>query len=497
MKRKLAALLCAVMCVGAFSGCSTEELGYLKMAKDMADTMEVCKIEGTMQADVDFDAMESFVVDVAKATDPDTVAMVGEFPEGKQTLKIDYDMNMDMNAMKYDMSFDVDYAGKAYDLGTIYYSMKDGIVMTTDTLWGFYQLAGAVAEKSDDYSFTEAYAKDLKAILGQDKYIRLISAEDMTGIALEETGDDVVLYDAVMTFYTDALKGFETGMVKKIDGGYAIQANGQDVAQLVIKLLDFIGKNPTQVLDATETYLMTVMGAAGATAEEKAEIQKSVAALKASEKEFIEAAGLMSTAVAELVTEDHIAMLLDSFRYEGQVKKTTTGFRSTDLIYVTYKEKQVVKITTDSSVTKSTKTVTIPTGGIALEKLQGDLEKLEDKYNPIVGVEATWGWDDTSALLQPVRKDRNGFGGADQTTVLVKNGRAYLPLRTICDTLGETVVWDKTEKKAYVVKNDRKIAMNGWLEGSSTFVGVRDFEKLGYTVSYKSEYGLKTATINK
>ena len=497
MKRKLAALLCAVMCAGAFSGCSTEELGYLKMAKDMADTMEVCKIEGTMRADVDFDAMESFMLDVAKATDPDAATTLGDFPEGKQTLEVDYDMNMDMKTMEYDMSFDVDYAGKTYDLGTIYYSMKDGVVMTTDTLWGFYQLAGAVAEKSDKYSFTEAYAKDLKAILGQDKYIRLISAEDMTGVALEETGDDVVLYDAVMTFYTDAFKGFETGMVKKIDGGYAIQANGQDVAQLVIKLLDFIGKNPTQVLDATETYLLTAMGATGATAEEKAEIQKSVAALKASRKDFVEAAGFMSAAIAELIKEDNIAMILNSFHYEGQVKQTATGFRSADRINVTYKEKQVVKIVTNSTVTKSTETVTIPTGGIAWEKLQGDLDRLEDKYNPVVGVEATWGWDDTSALLQPVRKEKGGFDGADQTTVLVKNGRAYLPLRTICDTLGETVVWDKTERKAYVVKNDRKIAMNGLLEGGSAYVGVRDFEKLGYTVSYTSEYGLKTAAINK
>lgn len=497
MKRKLAALLCAVMCVGAFSGCSTEELGYLKMAKDMADTMEVCKIEGTMRADVDFDAMESFMLDVAKATDPDAATTLGDFPEGKQTLEVDYDMNMDMNTMKYDISLDVDYAGKTYDLGTIYYSMADGAVMTTDTLWGIYQLSGAIAEKSDNYSFTEAYARDLKAILGQSKYIKLASTEDMTGIALDEAVDSTALYDALMTFYTDALKGFETGMVKKIDGGYAIEANGQDVAQLVIKLLDFVGKNPTQVLDATETYLLTAMGATGATAEEKAEIQKSVADLKASQKEFIEGAEFMSAAIAELIKEDNIAMILNSFHYEGQVKQTATGFRSTDLINVTHNRKQVVKIATNSTVAKSTKTVTIPTGGIALEKLQSDLDRLENKYNPVVGVEATWGWDDTSALLQPVRKEKGGFDGADQTTVLVKNGRAYLPLRAVCDTLGETVVWDKAERKAYVVQNDQKIAMNGLLEGGSAYVGVRDFEKLGYTVSYTSEYGLKTATINK
>ena len=40
MKKKLAALLCGVMCVGAFSGCSTDELGYLKMAANAMDTMK-------------------------------------------------------------------------------------------------------------------------------------------------------------------------------------------------------------------------------------------------------------------------------------------------------------------------------------------------------------------------------------------------------------------------------------------------------------------------
>lgn len=56
MKKKLAALLCGVMCVGAFSGCSTDELGYLKMAANAMDTMKTCEVKGTMQADINFDA---------------------------------------------------------------------------------------------------------------------------------------------------------------------------------------------------------------------------------------------------------------------------------------------------------------------------------------------------------------------------------------------------------------------------------------------------------
>ena len=225
MKKKLAALLCGVMCAGAFSGCSTDELGYLKMAANAMDTMKTCEVKGTMQADINFDALDTFMTDVAKATGADMVATVGEFPDGRKTMQMDYDMNLDMDTMKYDMSFDVNYEGKKYDLGTVYYSLADGIVVTTDTLLGAYQLAGAVEEKNDSYLFTEAFARDFKAALGQQNYITLISAEDMTGVDMEGVSMSG-LQDAVFTFYEDVFKGFETGMVKKISGGYAIQADG-------------------------------------------------------------------------------------------------------------------------------------------------------------------------------------------------------------------------------------------------------------------------------
>ena len=55
MKRKLAALMCGLMCVTAFTGCSSTELSYLKMSSDLLDTMAACRVEGKMQADIDFD----------------------------------------------------------------------------------------------------------------------------------------------------------------------------------------------------------------------------------------------------------------------------------------------------------------------------------------------------------------------------------------------------------------------------------------------------------
>ncbi len=39
--------------------------------------------------------------------------------------------------------------------------------------------------------------------------------------------------------------------------------------------------------------------------------------------------------------------------------------------------------------------------------------------------------------------------------------------------------------------------MDGILEGGKSFVGIREFEKLGYTVSYRNVDGLKEAVITK
>ena len=80
----------------------------------------------------------------------------------------------------------------------------------------------------------------------------------------------------------------------------------------------------------------------------------------------------------------------------------------------------------------------------------------------------------------------------------VEDGRAYLPLRVIAEALGEKVGWEKDTKTPYVWMDGQKIAMKGKLQDDRAFVGIRDFEKLGYTVEYNAyEDGFKTVDITK
>lgn len=503
MKKKLAALLCGVMCAGAFTGCSTTELGYLNMGREMLDTMQSCKVTGTMQADVDFDALEGFMVDVAKATGANEVASVGELPDGKKSMKIAYDMNMDLQKLNYDMSFDVKYEGKEYDLGTVYYSLTDGVVLTTDTLLGAYQLAGAMDEK-DSYVFSEAFARDFKSAVGQGKYVTLLSGEDMTGVDMSLLPENSFgdLYDAAFTFYEEVFKGFETGMIKKIDGGYECKADGQAVAQLLIQVLDFIGKNPEQVLNATENYLMAAMNSAGVSAEEKAQLQGAFAELKASQEDFVDAAGDMSAMLKGIVKEPSMAMLLNSFSYEAQTKKITDGYHSTASYTVAYKGKNVAKLTADSTTKKAAVAVAVPKGNVTFEDLQGKVKAVENRYNPVSDLTMTWGLygDNEGASLSASRKNGNAYftGDFDYTDLVVKNGRAYLPLRAVCDMLGEEVGWENATKTPYVMHNGNRVEMKGLLQDGTAFVGVRAFEKLGYTVTYTpSAEGEKTVKLAK
>lgn len=80
---------------------------------------------------------------------------------------------------------------------------------------------------------------------------------------------------------------------------------------------------------------------------------------------------------------------------------------------------------------------------------------------------------------------------------MVQDGRIYLPLRSICDMLGEAVTWDQATKTASVVQGETVIPMDGILVDSTSYIGVRGFEALGYQVTYTNTDGQHVATIVK
>lgn len=500
MKKKLAALLCAIMCVTAFTGCSRTELAYLKMSSDLMETMSSCVVEGTMQADIDFDAYQNMASDVAKATGVEYYAEDNGL-NGKKSLKVDYDMNMNIDTLEYDMAFDVTYNGKTYDLGKLYYSLDKGVFVTSDTLWGAYQMYGDLVDgNTDKYIMSEAFAQDFKAILAEERYIELVSVEQLTGVDMDAVMPEqnmTELYDAVFTFYEDVLDGFETGMVKEINGGYQIKANGHEVAQLLADLLHFVADNPDQVIDATEAYMMAVMDSVDAgtpeeTAAAKAEMAYLFAEGRASQNDFVAAAEQMAVMVESLMQYPGADIVLDSFNYLATVKKAGDSFDSVAAYTVKHDGKTVCSLVTDSVLKSKDVQIFFPVKGMTADELKDKLAKLENKYNPVTGVSVTWGMyggESDYADIHTMRSNAEGsyFGSNyNWSELIIEDGRAYLPLRMIAETLGEEVGWENSTKTPYVVQDGERIDMKGKLQDDRAFVGIRDFEKLGYTVTYTS-----------
>lgn len=507
MKKKLAALLCGVMCLTGFTGCSDAELAYLKMSGDLLDIMESCEVSGKVQTDVDFDAMRSFLTDAADAAGSGLDLSTLEGLSGKKAVKLDYKMQMDMNQLEYMMDFDLTYEKEKYDMGTLYYSLTDGVYYSTDGLLGLYDLAGDLmdAEQQESYFFSDAYAADLKAALAQENYIALASAEDLTGLNMDEAMPEKgfgEIYDAAITFYQDVLKGFETGTVKQINGGFAIEADGQKAADLFIDLLDFLAANPDQVLDATEAYLTTVTEQVGMSAEEKAEVSALFAEARANKEDFVDTVIGIREFVQIVLEEESVQMLLDGVQYQATVKQNGSSFISDETTTLTHKGKVICRITSDSTVKKANVAMRFPASSMSADALVEKLEVLNDKHNPVIGVSINWGWEDTAteALIWAEREYAAPFDlrtGGEWTDLVVQDGRAYVPLRLVCEMLGEDIGWDKAARAAYVTVDGEKIEMNSILQDGSSFVGVREFEKLGYTVDYSSMDGEKVAVIGK
>ncbi|MDD3394942.1 MAG: stalk domain-containing protein [Anaerotignum sp.] len=512
MRKKVAALLCAVMCIGAFTGCSSTELGYLQMSADMFNKMEVCEASGTVNVDLDVDAMKEYVADVSKAagyTDEMTQASLQELEgfKGKESVAVDYSLKMDMDTLTYYLDMNVTYKGKKYDMGDMYYSMTDGVFVSGNTIWGTYELTkDMMGTDEKSYLSDGNFAKELKTALDQSKYICLISMDEL-GLTEEEMKEIVPeggfgnLYTSAIEFYKNAFSGFTTNMVSQVSGGYKIQAGGQEVAKLFVNLLDYIGNNPDTVLAATTTYMMDVMKTMNSSEEEMAAFKAEMDAAKADTASIKAATDEMKTMLQQSIAEPSVSKVLDSFAYEATVTKSGAGLNTKEAYSITNGSKSVLKVTSNGTVKAGSGKVVVPATSTSTADFEAKMSALTEKYNPVTAVTALWGWEgDSEAMLTKERAEESFLsqdGDIDFAEYVVADGRVYLPLRVICEAMGETVEWNNAEKVAYIVHADGKTAMKGIIQDGTSFVSVRDFEKLGYTVEYQTVDDLKQVTVTK
>lgn len=509
MRRKLAAVLCTLLCLTAFTGCSADEVGYLQMSADMFKGMEVSETTGEADITLDFDAMKTFAADVMLAsgmTQEDVdAAMAGmtDF-DGKKNVKLNYTMLMNMDDMSFMFDVDAKYKNQEYSFGRWYYGTKDGVYVSTETVWSAYRLMQDMTEDTDSYFFSDAFAQEWKSMLDRDQYICVLDMKEDLGLTQEEldalipSGYDSV-YEAAINMYKDGFSGFSTGMVTRIQNGYQVEATGTEVGQMLVSLLDYIAQNPEPVINALEEYLKVTMQASGATEAEIADLTSSMQAAREDVEAFRTVLADVKDAVATGMKNETVAALLNGFHYTSEFTKVNDRYYGSENYQMAYKGSTMCAITSSMRMEEARGSVVFPSISVRPDAITTELETLTDKYNPVTGVSATWYYDEPTAFLTEERAEPVYWGGSVSPIVeyVVQDGRIYLPLRSICDMLGEAVTWDQATKTASVVQGETVIPMDGILVDSTSYIGVRGFEALGYQVTYTNTDGQHAATIVK
>lgn len=509
MRRKLAAVLCTLLCLTAFTGCSADEVGYLQMSADMFKGMEVSETTGEADITLDFDTMKTFAADVMLAsgmTQEDVdAAMAGmtDF-DGKKNVKLNYTMLMNMDDMSFMFDVDAKYKNQEYSFGRWYYGTKDGVYVSTETVWSAYRLMQDMTEDTDSYFFSDAFAQEWKSMLDRDQYICVLDMKEDLGLTQEEL-DALIpssydsVYEAAINMYKDGFSGFSTGMVTRIQNGYQVEATGTEVGQMLVSLLDYMAQNPEPVINALEEYLKVTMQASGATEAEIADLTSSMQAAREDVEAFRTVLADVKDAVATGMKNETVAALLNGFHYTSEFTKVNDRYYGSENYQMAYKGSTMCAITSSMRMEEARGSVVFPSISVRPDAITTELETLTDKYNPVTGVSATWYYDEPTAFLTEERAEPVYWGGSVSPIVeyVVQDGRIYLPLRSICDMLGETVTWDQATKTASVVQGETVIPMDGILVDSTSYIGVRGFEALGYQVTYTNTDGQHAATIVK
>lgn len=512
MRRKIAAFLCAILCLAAFSGCSKEELGYLAMSADAVSTMKQSETTGSAEIYVDLDALKSVVAEVSLAagsTQEMTDRLLADMSAltGKKTATLDYTVQMDLEEMSYMFDLDLTYDNQIYSFGRIYYGLKDGVYVSTEALWSAYRLLCEFTENDGSFLYDEAFAAEWKAQLDADKYVCVLDMNDL-GLTQEELDalvpgssfDD--LAKAALDLYRNGFSGFTTGMVTEIPDGYRVEATGKECAQLLADLLQYVADHPSEVLDALTAYLQASFEYANAEESDSAMVTDALASVKEDPSEMTEAMLSAKAVVESVMADECYSILLDGFSYSADMVKQDDRYVSHESYSFKDGNKTVFTMNSTSTIAAKPNGVVFPSQSVSLDEMTANTTALVDKYNPVTGVTMTWYPADGSneAILQKTRETAvAALAGADMsfTSYMIQDGRAYLPLREVCDALGVEVVWDANTRTASAVVDGTAVQLDSQLYDGVSYLAVRGFDALGYTVSYVNEDGMHMATLAK
>lgn len=474
MKQFMAIALVLLAALGC-SACTNDVVGFVKVGAEMAALPQVEQTgtvklnldltdEGLADWPADFTDV-SFTFEAQSDTRKMQAKLAGELTAGKTTLPLT--MYMDNVKLYF----------KADELIALY-----GLVAPEDTD-AIYQLTTALGGAEwlcVDLMDDEAWEEYKSALLGAD-----VATENIYSEAAD-----------LMSALSAPYSAFDSKLLTKKGNTYTLAFDNDSAINFINDFLLYSVENSEKIGAALAEW---VDGCTLLNDEYKAEIKFTIYA---------------GVSYAQSLTKENKADLTatlltgaETWPFDCSVKYTLTrnSAKSFNVGYVIdYKETDTASISGISGLKLTANATSVAASNLKIAIPTVNVLNLDDMTANLTpdSVFATIYLDDDYMYYHhyyalPLLDE----SGANTPNVRIINSSTYLGLRAVAEACGEEVGWDSAKKSAYVVRGgDNLIYVAGYVdaEAGRTYLKIRDFEKLGYTVDYeKTEITGQIVTLSR
>lgn len=473
----IAAML--AMVIALCGACSSDMLGYWKTLYDI-NSQQYFEESGTLTFGIESKELSDMLAEEGLSADmleKITLKYTGKVDQENMRMELDATLNVGGNEFPFVMYLD--------DM-TLYFR--------ADSVLNSIQQLTSMTGNQTEYEATRELLGDtawLKvALLDNAAKAEFAEALNLAKSEVETYSEEML---RIVTALDKAYGDFDSEVFSVSDKTYTLKLDNKSCAKLLGDFIVYTVENADTIAAALNEC-----------------VEGSALWQETEKQEIINAINELATASKEEVTETDIKEMQDILN-QGLTDTATPKFDLTysltkkssasynvnmagsitmpaDIVGSTSDMKIIIQAESDMKALNSL-TINVPQGAVDIEEL---INQGHEKFYP-TGVSATvYLLDDYmhySQYYDCSLLDESGW--LNNPGVRVINNTTYLPLRAIGEACGEDVFWDSAKKQAYVQQGEKRIYVNGFIdaEAGRSYLKVRDFEQLGYTVDYNADDG--------
>lgn len=486
-KRIITSLAAASLCAAALSSCSEAELMYLDFSKEIAD-WNVFTGTGEMAIELNNETLADFINDVSG----DTSVSASDIPF--ERLSMVYTASADYDNSIYDIDLDITVDDNSpYTLN--FYVDTEKVIFDKSVL-------DSVRQFLDDYNITDnniSYGLDFMDEYFKDyDSIEIPFEFDNADMGFQNAKMSRELIKAVTDFMVTAFDGYETSSYE-LNGENGVKAvfNYDNVVSAISDLFEYYINNSDKINAAWNDFTVEFSEIMNNTYPNEADDSDLSEQLKLPTVDEVKETQAQFNSLVNDKSFNPLKDLLMNSEYGFEVEKVSdTSYNSNSYIDLNYMGNDLAYITTTETDNKLDQLEKKDYNSYVIsyenETIDEDFGKWLDENHPVKSADITWNKGDEYCSISYIRD--GSYIDRSYTMLMNIDDYIYVPMRKLVEGMGYSVEWDEQNKKAYVINGNDRFDMTTVMVGDTTYIKVRDLEKMGIKVDYQED-GTGTGTI--